>query len=379
MSTFKSVAKSVFFATLTATLLFSTYNVFKLAKEVHTIKREAELVDPVSLGRLEEVPYGEISGLVKGVKRIEISHVLAPYNASIVEDGEGYLLFFRYDIPTHLVRALKIKSKLKAYIGCVKLDAQFNQVAPFTPIDTHSDYSEDPRAVQVNQQLYLSYNDVAPNTQVYSRTIRVAPLDRQTLTVKKEVDLDLHITHIEKNWVPFEYTNGDKKELLFTYSINPHKILKVEGDSITHLPVSNAASLQKFSWEKKWGVLRGGTPPKLVDGQYLSFFHSAIKSKNGTACYLMGAYTFEAHPPFRVTGISPYPILFKGIYDTPISNTANRKVRCIFPSGFVEDNGLIHVSCGENDAGVKIVTLDKEILLQSLQKTPSIDYPLADE
>ena len=263
----RAIAKTAFFLCLSLAAAFSVYR----SRETHKFG-------------LEKVPYGEETGLVKGVKRVEISQVTAPYNASIVEDGEGYLLFFRYDVPIHAVRALKIKSKLKAYIGCVKLDAQFNQAAPFTPIDTRSDFSEDPRAVRVNEELLLSYNDVAPNPQVYSRTIRLAPLDRATLALKETIDLDLHISPIEKNWVPFEY----QKALLFTYSINPHKILKVEGPEITHLPASNADALQKFSWEKKWGILRRGTPPKLIDGQYLSFFHSAIKRINGTACYVDG-------------------------------------------------------------------------------------------
>ncbi len=372
----KSAARYAFFLCLSVAVFFSTYNVLKLAKEMNKFRKEQEQQNPMSLASLETVPFGELTGLVKGVKRVEISHVLAPYNASIVEDGEGYLLFFRYDIPSHVVHALKIKTKLKAYIGCVKLDAQFNQVQPFFPIDTGSDFSEDPRVLKVNNELYLSYNDVTPNPQVYSRTIRIAPIDRETLTCKESVELDLNISPIEKNWIPFEYAAEGGKELLFSYSINPHKILKVAKNSISQMLFPNASALQKFSWEKKWGVLRGGTPAKLVDGQYLSFFHSAIKGEKGASCYVMGAYTFEAHPPFRVTAISPHPILFKGIYDTPICNTANHKVRCIFPSGFVvervDGKELIHLSCGENDAGVKIVTLDKEALLKSLRKMPSL-------
>jgi predicted GH43/DUF377 family glycosyl hydrolase len=86
----------------------------------------------------------------------------------------------------------------------------------------------------------------------------------------------------------------------------------------------------------------------------------------------MGAYTFEEKPPFRVTAISHYPILFKGIYDSPILNTASPKKRVIFPCGFVEEKRdgkeLIHISCGENDTATKIVTVDKKALFKSLKK-----------
>ena len=91
----------------------------------------------------------------------------------------------------------------------------------------------------------------------------------------------------------------------------------------------------------------------------------------------MGAYTFNAAPPFNLTGISKYPILFKGIYETPFINTASIDKRVIFPSGFVvenqDDRELIHLACGENDCSVKIVTLDKEQLLKSMLRFENVD------
>ena len=85
----------------------------------------------------------------------------------------------------------------------------------------------------------------------------------------------------------------------------------------------------------------------------------------------MGAYTFEATPPFRMTRISPHPILFTESYKSPHRHTANRMVQCIFPSGFVAQNqngkDVFHVSCGENDSHIKILTFDKEGLLKTLK------------
>ena len=90
----------------------------------------------------------------------------------------------------------------------------------------------------------------------------------------------------------------------------------------------------------------------------------------------MGAYTFTSSSPFKITRISPYPILFKGVYDTPHQVFANSKVRSIYPAGFIcehrEGKELIHVSCGENDSGMKIISMDKNALLASLKIVDSV-------
>ena len=84
----------------------------------------------------------------------------------------------------------------------------------------------------------------------------------------------------------------------------------------------------------------------------------------------MGAYTFEAHPPFRMTSISPYPILFQGIYQAPLHRLASRYLYCIYPAGLVlakeGEREVLHLSCGENDSAIKIITFDKQKLLSSL-------------
>jgi hypothetical protein len=85
----------------------------------------------------------------------------------------------------------------------------------------------------------------------------------------------------------------------------------------------------------------------------------------------MGAYTFAASFPFPITRISPYPILFKNIYQAPHSSLANPKVRAIYPAGLLHEKragkDTISVSCGENDSCIKIVTMDKSALFASLK------------
>jgi hypothetical protein len=70
-------------------------------------------------------------------------------------------------------------------------------------------------------------------------------------------------------------------------------------------------------WHPAWkhGQPRGGSAPVRIGDTYFSFFHSSTPWKNGKRQYHMGAYTFEAKPPFKVTSVTPKPILSGSIKD----------------------------------------------------------------
>jgi predicted GH43/DUF377 family glycosyl hydrolase len=86
----------------------------------------------------------------------------------------------------------------------------------------------------------------------------------------------------------------------------------------------------------------------------------------------MGAYTFEKTAPHKITSITPHPILFPGIYDSKFLNTADTSKRVIYPAGIAiekkGENYLLHVSCGENDSAIKIVTIDYNRLKNNMKK-----------
>lgn len=363
---------------------------WKFNKELHSFKRDARKLsfmihgikgptskpkiaakEPTWPRALQNIPLGEKTGLVLGVKSLLIREITAPYNASIVEHGDGYRLFFRYDVLTHTPRF-----PFYSYIGCAELDTNLEQTdKDVVTIDTGSEYSEDPRVVSVNNQLLVTYNDVISPTQD-GRIVKLVGLDPKTLKTKFVTDLDLQNQHVEKNWAPFSHTTSSgKEELYFEYELHPRKLYKLpdpKTNSMIRAIFSNGPRLQSFPWPKIWGYPSGGTPARLVDGQYLAFFHSRFRDDNDRPWYVMGAYTFEAHPPFKITAISHYPILFEGMYDTPPQNSAPVNLYAVFPCGFVlakkDGKDVLHVACGENDCAVKIVTLDKELLLKNLKK-----------
>jgi len=384
-------AKSLFFWLFVPLVVSFLYLIlFRLEKELHLFKKTmrtyrralAEVTNGVGLQmpllggvpvprELQNIPLAEKMGIVLGTKKVSIRDILAPYNASIIENGSGYLLFFRYDV---------IKQNLPhpffSHIGMVELDAHFEQTEKaFRKIETHSNFSEDPRILKAGNAFYLIYNDLVPYEQ-YSRTMRIANIDLKNCALHFSSELNLNLQPVEKNWVPFEFIGENSQPIVyFEYQLNPHKILALlnpQSGTFDHLTIPTESSLQNLFWSDIWGKPRGGTTARRIGDQYLAFFHSSFHDRDGIVWYLMGAYTFEAKPPFRVTAISNFPILFEGIYDSPPLNTANPLLRAIYPCSFVfeQQNGkhLIHVACGENDSCVKIVTMDEEALLKSLKK-----------
>lgn len=305
---------------------------------------------------LKSIPYADDLGIVTSVRALQIPSVSSPYNASIGHTELGNFLFFRYDT------LQSDGSSLISHVGCIGLNESLEPCeSTFTKIDTNSNFSEDARLFKNERQHYLVYNDFEPG-RMNQRHLRIASIDLKTKQLKTILPLNSKYKTTEKNWTPFSY-NG---QIYFLYTIAPQRIF--------HLPNPENNQLNKLSslavdcWPSKWGVPRGGTPAQLVGGEYLAFFHSSFEDHKGVIWYIMGAYTFSPKPPFQLTRISPTPLLFNRIYDTVHNSIAPPRVRAIYPMGFIEQEESIHLSCGENDSGIKLITFNKATLLNSLIK-----------
>jgi predicted GH43/DUF377 family glycosyl hydrolase len=342
---------------------------------------------------LASLPLADSNGIILNSKIIEIRDMIAPYNGSIIENGSGYLCFFRYDTPyfnesldhipskpLHANAPYNLHERLNipydAHIGVVELDSNFNQTnKEYITINTGTHTSEDPRIVSIGDETYLIYNDLKSNDK--ARCMHIANINMNDFSVKFKTKLDLDMNHFEKNWSPFEYKEEDSApQLMFEYHISPHKIFTLPKPQINDLhPLLFAGytSPHALPWnEQKWGPICGGTPAQKIGDEYLGFFHSHFVDMQKNIWYVMGAYTFSATPPFKITSISSDPIMFKDIYHSKHDNGAYLSKRVIFPSGFVirKENGkeVIHLSCGENDSCIKVLTLDKNLLLKSLKR-----------
>lgn len=308
---------------------------------------------------LMNVPFADEAGIILSIKNVAIPFIPAPGNASIGTNENGYLLFFRYDSPKC--------SQFVSNIGCISLDSNFEPSEnECSRIETNSSFSEDARFFKHGEDYFLVYNDLISRSG-NQRGIRIGAIDLLKRKLEYVTPLHLDSTKVEKNWTPFSHQG----QIHFMYTIHPQKIVTLPNPRKNLLQSSFSPLQPSLNWPSQWGLLRGGTPAQLVDGEYLAFFHSSFEDHRGVIWYTMGAYTFAPCSPFKITRISAHPILFKGIYDTPHQIIANPKTRSIYPAGFVyeyrEGKELIHLSCGENDSGIKIVSIDKNALLASLK------------
>ena len=174
-----------------------------------------------------------------------------------------------------------------------------------------------------------------------------------------------------------------ERELLLSYTICPHEVVQITSNGVCQAVHTTHAQIPCHGC-----IIRGGTPGvRLLTDEYLSFFHTHVcpyEHPRKTACevqwpsgtiplrhYLMGCYTFEAIPPFRILRCSPEPIVYPGICDS--HNPRFPKHKVVFPAGLIVEDGEAHVSCGENDGCVKIISFPLDELLASLVCLPLDD------
>lgn len=231
-------------------------------------------------------------------------------------------------------------------------------------------FAQDPRLIILNNELHVVYNNIftMPSGKIARRMVMGAvDYDGTHFVLHHPCPILLFDGYKhekqEKNWVPFVYQNA----ILLSYSISPHRVLFPVPLENTCLPFST--SPKRAEWD--WGILRGGTTALKVGNQYLGFFHSVkdmttVQSGyENMAHYFMGAYTFEADPPFAVTGMSPKPIVANSFYEGPMYQTW-KPLRVVFPGGFIHDKDFIWVAYGRQDHEIWVVKFDKQGLLNSL-------------
>lgn len=234
-----------------------------------------------------------------------------------------------------------------------------------------------PRMVQT-RRMFLSRVDFARNA---SSGANIPVLDAELGGPQVISRFDLGTKALEqKNWVPFEHEG----ETMFVQTMEPHQVVTLRHESLTELTADVLhVSRQQLGWE--WGELRGGTPAVLlppsltaagaVGPDLLAFFHSSRSMRSahsdGAAVqhYFMGAYTFEANPPFRVTRISREPVFAPGMYDPShpgLQHKTYKPIRCVFPTGLLLDATRMeaHVTFGKQDFEAWVATMGLEELIR---------------
>lgn len=183
---------------------------------------------------------------------------------------------------------------------------------------------EDPRVLIRRGGLILTYANFLWNSYVHQAVAEVGrnfvanhPVhfvygsNGQTIRENK--------TH-EKNWAFFEF----EERLHFVYLMDPHTVVKTENAKVLTDYMTDG-----FRWE--YGEARGGTPPIRIGDEYWGFFHSSLDNPKRRRRYYMGAYAFEAKPPFKITRYTPEPLLAAS-EDDPVKD---KLPYCVFPCGAI--------------------------------------------
>ncbi|MDE3046203.1 MAG: hypothetical protein KGJ02_06125 [Verrucomicrobiota bacterium] len=310
----------------------------------------------------------EGQGIILTTKRIILPKYPTAFNPTLLKTEEGFLMLFRY-CPDF------IANEWNSYIGLVLLNESFDPISAPQLLNTRwseskiQSQSEDPRIFSYRGRNFVIFND---NMELQ----RPSTWQRRDMYLMEFLQSEGHfylsspikLTHEgkyntqwwQKNWIPFEWN----QTLFLIYSINPHDILYpnlINGQCHTVYETKT-----EFPW--KWGTPRGSTPALLVDGEYLTFFHSGIYMASEASWdvelwhYFMGAYTFSAEPPFEIIKITPAPLIADGFY-----TKSYRPKRVIFPSGYVVAEPYIYVSYGKDDEELWVATLDKKALFKFLK------------
>lgn len=159
----------------------------------------------------------------------------------------------------------------------------------------------------------------------------------------------------EKNWLWFEHDGI----IRLLYKSNPHIIYDTRDFNITGTHETEGAM---HMW--KHGEMRGGCPPVRVGDFYYTFFHSRTNWIPPKCRYHMGAYEFEAKPPFKITRVTTKPILSGSELDR--RNIGAPVV--VFPEGSKFVDGTWHVVGGSNDCQCFWQRIPHDELLRKMKK-----------
>lgn len=177
------------------------------------------------------------------------------------------------------------------------------------------------------------------------------------LNTKDEKGLPIN----QKNWNWFTHDYG----VYLLYMTEPHEIVRWGAD---WTPEEVIRMQSKISVWEPYGHPRGGTPPIRIGDEYWSFFHSSTpwnewnRSHPGDAKrrYHMGAYAFEAKPPFHITRITESPLLTGSSRDPWMPGLP----LVVFPCGSILRDGTWFVTMGINDCASAWIEIPHEDLLK---------------
>ena len=291
----------------------------------------------VLFGRLRLIPSFDF--VLNGSKRVELNIEGLYTNGSITNFQNSQYI------------ALRKIDHQNSSIWLAKKEGENLKGAISLPL--RSLHAEDPRLIVYKNQLVVVYNDLVGNF----RRMHLAflTLEDEGIQVQKIQMLkkEGEEKNTEKNWVPFCHAD----QLYFVYETYPWTILKYEEDGVCTIFKSLDILIPGETPH-----LSGGTPALKVGDEFVSFYHIRSGLTRSYVSwnryiYLVGAYAFDANPPFRLKKMTVRPLSYRGAY-----NLTDNPKKILYPVGVIDQGDHFEVSVGVNDDRTEIVHVDKEKL-----------------
>lgn len=219
------------------------------------------------------------------------------------------------------------------------------------------EHHEDPRVIVNGKRVLVSYCNFRPYSYAHQCIAEIKKDFRAPQPIHVQFGKNgravMRNTFHEKNWIWFFHEN----ELYFSYATDPHVVCKLGQRGILSTYKTDLACPL---W--KHGELRGGSPPVRIGDEYFCFVHSSMPWKTPLKRYYMGAYAFEAKPPFKITRYTPNPLLCGS--DKDPRNMGAPIV--VFPCGNLFDGKTHLVTMGINDCRCAYIKIPHEDLIKKM-------------
>jgi hypothetical protein len=240
------------------------------------------------------------------------------FNPSIARYRDSLLLVYRVVLPD-----------LRRRLAVCRLDASLHVMpGSVVPLSDHlegvGDWHADPRFCVYGDRLLVHFNSGMPTHG--ANDISVVELDPDGLHPRgpaRRLALARRRT-IEKNWMLFEH----EANLYAVYGIAPHIVLRLNLGSPGRTGPVDCSRVYEVTWDasayaRRYGELRGGTPPVRHGNRYYTFFHSTYPIQRlwrtlsrrvfghpvARRTYVGGFYGFTAAPPFTPMIYTPVPVI----------------------------------------------------------------------
>jgi predicted GH43/DUF377 family glycosyl hydrolase len=317
-------------------------------------------------------------------------------------------LVMSYRKEEHKVRVVwfpmsSIKSGKKMYLEISKYFKHFDEYVadPSLAVSLDIDNAEDPRLLSIasptksfDEKLFVAYASRYPKKKPeikmdYAQLFPSAGGINLTDIIKVDFGNEFP-QQDQKNWSPFQYED----QLLFVQSVIPHRVVVCDIEQgrswIAQGRTVGLSEIPGPSYRWDFGELRGGSPAVRItlpsgeggedDTFYLTFFHSSneppMTGHDMLRTYVMGAYIFEAKPPFAIRAISDVPIVNQNMYTGPWTNLPFSLYHIdyvVFPTALVADvpsDTLILMYGGQDKEGY-LTKMSLSGLLKSLKPVQS--------